>query len=62
MAETLKEYLERTGMNNRQEQPGRMDVFTTGCVTEYAQKAARVGLEPLTSVQYYPPLKLESVK
>lgn len=62
MAETLKEYLERTGMNNRQEQPGRMDVFTTGSVTEYAQKAARVGLEPLTSVQYYPPLKLESVK
>ena len=58
MAQTLKEYLDRTGMSSPAPGPGRTDVFTTGSVTEYAQKAARVGLEPLTSVQYYPPLRI----
>lgn len=59
MAESLKARLEREGLTNPGDQPGRMDVFTTGSVTEYAQKASRVGLEPLTSVQYYPPMRID---
>ncbi|MFQ9472847.1 MAG: hypothetical protein ACLR0P_06715 [Oscillospiraceae bacterium] len=38
--------------------PGRLDIFTTGSAEEYTMKAAKVGLDPVTSVQFYPPMKL----
>lgn len=45
-------------MVNDGPQPGRLDIFTTGSAEEYAMKAEKVGLDPVTSVQFYPPMKL----
>ena len=52
------EGLVRDGLVNDGPQPGRLDIFTTGSAEEYAMKAEKVGLDPVTSVQFYPPMKL----
>ena len=58
MAKTLSRDLDARGLRNDQRAPGRMDIFTTGSTEEYTMKAAKVGLDPVTSVQFYPPMKL----
>ena len=55
MAKDVLAYLERDGLVNDGPQPGRLDIFTTGSAEEYAMKAEKVGLDPVTSVQFYPP-------
>ena len=50
--------LEEKGLVNDQPGQGRLDIFTTGSTEEYTMKAAKVGLDPVTSVQFYPPMKL----
>ena len=46
------------GLVNDQPGKGTLDIYTTGSVEEYREKAAKVGLNPVTSVQDYPILKL----
>lgn len=58
MAKEVTAYLEREGLRNDGGEPGRLDIFTTGSVEEYARKAERVGLNPVSSVQFCPPMKL----
>lgn len=58
MAETVRAYLEEQELANDGPQQGRLDIFTTGSVEEYAMKAAKVGLDPVSSVQFYPPMEL----
>ena len=58
MARTVGRYLEEKGLVNDQPGQGRLDIFTTGSTEEYTMKAAKVGLDPVTSVQFYPPMKL----
>ena len=58
MAKDVLAYLGRDGLVNDGPQPGRLDIFTTGSAEEYAMKAEKVGLDPVTSVQFYPPMKL----
>ena len=57
IARNLSE-LEEKGLVNDQPGQGRLDIFTTGSTEEYTMKAAKVGLDPETSVQFYPPMKL----
>ncbi len=49
MAETVEQYLNDHNLANHSEVPGRLDIYTTSTIQEYAEKAARVGLAP-TSV------------
>ena len=58
MARTVGRYLEEKGLVNDQPGQGKLDIFTTGSTEEYTMKAAKVGLDPVTSVQFYPPMKL----
>ena len=50
--------MEEKGLVNDQPGQGKLDIFTTGSTEEYTMKAAKVGLDPVTSVQFYPPMKL----
>ena len=58
MARSLREYLDREGLNNPRRSPGTLTVCTTGDVEEYALRAAQVGLERVSRVEYYPPMIL----
>ena len=58
MAKTIAGYLQENGLVNDQLGKGTLDIYTTGSVEEYREKAAKVGLNPVTSVQDYPILKL----
>lgn len=58
MARSLREYLDREGLNNPRRSPGTLTVCTTGDVEEYALRAAQVGLERVSKVEYYPPMIL----
>ena len=58
MARTVGRYLEEKGLVNDQPGQGKLDIFTTGSTEEYTMKATKVGLDPVTSVQFYPPMKL----
>lgn len=60
MAGTVCRYLQAEGLANDQAEQGRLDIYTTGNVEEYREKAEKVGLNPVTSVQAYPAMKLES--
>lgn len=55
MARSTQAYLEEKGLANDPGHEGRLDIFTTGSVEEYTAKARKVGLDPVTSVQFYPP-------
>ena len=58
MALELRDYLDREGLRREAGIPGRLDIFTTGDVQEYALRAKQVGLERLGSVAFYPPMEL----
>ena len=58
MARSLKAYLDREGLSNPGTIPGTLTVYTTGDVEEYALRAAQVGLERVSKVEYYPPMIL----
>ena len=58
MAKTIGGYLQENDLANDQAGQGSLDIYTTGSVEEYREKAAKVGLNPVTSVQSYPILKL----
>lgn len=58
MAETARDYLREHHLDNPQTDQGKLDIFTTGSAAEYTRKAAKAGLGPVTSVQFYPPMKL----
>ena len=58
MALELRDYLDREGLRRESGIPGRLDIFTTGDVKEYALRAKQVGLERLGSVAFYPPMEL----
>lgn len=57
MAEELQTYLEQNDLRRR-ETGGRLDIYTTGDVREYARRARQVGLERLGTVAFYPPMEL----
>ena len=59
MAQELRAYLTRSNLLRNAGLPGRLDVFTTGDVDEYALRARQVGLDPVNSVSYYPPMSLD---
>ena len=56
MAQDTKDYLEREGLL-RDDGQGSLEIYTTGSVEEYAQRAAQVGLERVTGVYPYPAWK-----
>ena len=58
MAYFLKSYLERNELANDTPDGGKLDIYTTSDVEEYTMKAKKVGLDPIHSVQYLPPMKL----
>ena len=57
MAQAVKRDLESRGLL-RQEGTGKLEVYTTGDVAEYALRARQVGLNPVSSVEFYPPMEL----
>lgn len=57
MAKTVRAYLERGGLANPSRSAGALNIFTTGDVDECRADAERVGLSPVSSVQFYPPMK-----
>ena len=59
MAQELRAYLTRSDLLRNAGLPGRLDVFTTGDVDEYALRARQVGLDPVSSVSYHPPMALD---
>ena len=59
MAQELRAYLTRSDLLRNAGLPGRLDVFTTGDADEYALRARQVGLDPVNSVSYYPPMSLD---
>ena len=58
MARTLGTYLEGEGLSNPGPEPGKLTVYTTGDVAEYALRARQVGLERVAAVEFYPPMEL----
>lgn len=56
MVGTVRRYLEESGLANDSGRPGMLDIFTTGNVEEYADKAEKAGLERVASVRFYPPI------
>lgn len=58
MARELKGYLDNKGLRRNPGRRGRLDVYTTGGVEEYALRARQVGLDPVSSVQAYPAMEL----
>lgn len=57
MAKTVQAYLERNGLANPSRSAGTLNIFTTGDVDECRVDAERVGLFPISSVQFYSPMK-----
>lgn len=58
MAKTVRVYLERNGLANPSRSAGTLDIFTTGDVDECRADAEWAGLAPVSSVQFYPPVKV----
>ena len=58
MAKTVQAYLEKEGLVNDSGEQGKLDIFTTGSIEEYEMKAKKVGLNPITSIQFHTPMKL----
>ena len=57
MARTVMEYLREKDLVNGSSAQGRLDIYTTGSTQEYTEKAAKVGLDPVSSVQFYPAMQ-----
>lgn len=58
MSRALKEYLEGAGLTRPEAGGGRITIYTTGDVDEYALRARQVGLERVDRVESYPPMEL----
>ena len=58
MAQSLRTYLEGADLSNPEKRPGRLTIYTTGDVAEYALRARQVGLERVDRVEFYPPMAL----
>ncbi|MEA4933348.1 MAG: aspartate/glutamate racemase family protein [Lawsonibacter sp.] len=58
MALELERYLRTNELDKTEGEKGSLDIYTTGDVEEYAFRARQVGLDPVTSVCFYPPRKL----
>jgi glutamate racemase len=56
MVKQLRDNLERRGLVRSSALPGRLDIYTTGDVGEYAKRARQVGLRSVASVNFYPPM------
>lgn len=54
MAVSLDRYLEGCRLKNSHQHTGHLDIYTTGSAQDYAGKAKRAGLDPVTSVHHYP--------
>ena len=59
MARDTRDYLDREGLHSPKEGEGRLTIYTTGDVEEYAQRARQVGLERIDAVRSYPALELK---
>jgi glutamate racemase len=59
MALELEEYLRGAHLLRESRHQGRLDVYTTGDVQEYALRAKQVGLEPVSGVRFYPPMEIQ---
>ena len=59
MVRTVERYLQENGLVNDSGMQGRMDIFTTGSMAEYEEKAAKVGLSPVTTVGFHAPMCVE---
>lgn len=59
MAEDTRDYLDREGLRRPGNEPGKLTIYTTGDVEEYAQRARQVGLERIEAVCPYPALTLK---
>ena len=58
MARHLRDDLAARGLLREGEGPGRLDIYTTGDVEQYALRAAQAGLGPVSSVSCYPPMEV----
>lgn len=58
MARELKSDLESRGLLRDSTCSGELNIYTTGAVEEYRQRANQVGLNPVTGVWSYPAMKL----
>lgn len=59
MAKTVLTYLQEKDLVNDGPGHGTLEIYTTGSVEEYTQKAAKVGLDPVTCVRSYPAKQLD---
>ena len=57
MALELRDSLTARGLLRERDTGGRLDIYTTGDVEEYALRARQVGLAPISSVQAYPAME-----
>lgn len=57
MALELERYLDGAGLRRPGGGPGRLEIYTTGDVAEYALRAEQVGLERVGPVFFYPPME-----
>jgi len=58
MVRDTEVYLERSGLRKPAGEPGKLEIYTTGSVEEYEQRAKQVGLTRIQAVRSYPPLRL----
>ena len=58
MALELKGYLERENLERSSAVPGRLSIYTTGDVEEYALRAQQTGLERVDMVTPYPAMEI----
>lgn len=57
MARAARASLEERDLCKADGTPGKLEIYTTGDVAEYALRARQVGLDPVTSVTFYPPME-----
>lgn len=58
MALGLERYLKANRLDRTGGEKGSLDIYTTGDVEEYTLRASQVGLDPVTSVRFFPPMNL----
>ena len=59
MALELRDDLTKRRLLRQGQGAGRLEIYTTGDVEESALRATQVGLDPVSSVSYYPPMQVE---
>lgn len=58
LARTMRAYLEGNGLANSSQSVGTLDIFTTGDTDECRMDAEWAGLFPISSVQFYPSMRV----